>query len=462
MNSKTDKGLAERIDKQIESTRRNAVVPDIGLILFVGGIAHEALVFDRRNPKGIKIEDATTLASDILYISNIEYDQFRKEQVWKGLHDNLCEASRLGVKPSALIKELGGDPKSEESWRILAPMLIKAIPMALKQVGYRDSDRDPFKDLGIRLTQGWPHLMKECPIPADVLRDLKDSGVCYWKMIQSTGRRKTQNITLLADRIKLGQKLLTIPVPFGEWEKKTPADEETGWNIADALDLRSESQDIIARVRISNRVADESAADVIRLPGVDETGSKLPRQFLLGAELEMLDDSLMDIYIEYLYVGPIKRLPRPALIDDEQSYVNMLAHEFCLRGRKKHPLYGPFTFIYERIYLYQFVQHLAYEGFHLGGYGSGKVLVSQPEDEEDEQRLHDLALREGFLAPVSLKLRGDSFAERVESTSEQLYKVLWTAPELSAELSEALKSGDQDAIQSVQIKLLDRFNERAG
>lgn len=448
--------------KTADSNRlRKGIVQPIGIIYFVDNVADQAIVFDDETPNGRTVTDPSTLASDTRYVSNILYNDFVKDSVWRALHDGIANESHFRIRLTGLIKELGGNPNNTEHWKALAPTIRTGLVEALKLVGYDYRERNPWEGLSKALTKGWGSTKPS--FPSDVAGDLASTGSTAWVSVHSvrSAARKTF-INLQADRYKIGHFLLQAKVPVGDWVRHE-VDAEDEVSIRDLLNLRSEHQDFVARVRVTDRISGD-AEGAVRLPSVEETGQ--PRMYLTGPELAAMDKGIQDFNILHYYIGPIKALTNPLPIPENQTFHGSLAMELAVRSRKIHPAFGFWISILERLWIYERVRELSImEDVEINGFGSGKINVKIPADtysnEEALKTLTRFGMRHHLLTPVPLSTTGAAIADLLEICSDSpLKSAIIGAPALLSLFDEAIKSNNEDKMDAAATKISDVICER--
>ncbi|MBE0506583.1 MAG: hypothetical protein IBX50_07660 [Marinospirillum sp.] len=442
--------------KTAESSRsRKGVVQPIGIVCFVDKVADQALVFDDETPGGRMISDPSTLASDTRYVSNIEFNEFRKDEVWRALHDGLVNEGHFRIRLIALIKELGGNPNNTAHWKILAPVIRRSLSDALVTAGYDYRERNPWESLCQTLTKGWGS--NKPSFPEDVAGDLASTGAASWVSVHTvrSATRKTF-INLQGDRYVLGRYLLAAKVPVGDWARHDVEDDDE-ISINDLLNLRSADQDIVVRVRITERISGE-AEGAVRLPGTEETGQ--PRMYLTGPELAAMDKGVQDFQILHYFIGPVKALSDPFPPTKNEAFQGSLALDIAVRARKMHPAFGFWLSILERLWIYERVRELSVmDDVEINGFGSGKISIKIPSDtvghESALESLMRFGMRHHLYVPVPLEVNGELLERLLGICNESpLRSAVIGAPELLTLFDQAM-SGSDDEMERAADKISD-------
>lgn len=447
--------------KTAESSRlRKGVVQPIGIIYFIDKVADEAIVFDDESPKGRTITDPSTLASDTRYVSNILYNDFSKDNVWRALHDGLVNEGHYRIRLISLIKELGGNPNKTSDWKALAPVIRSCLIEALKTVGYDYRERNPWEGLSKTLTKGWGS--NKPSFPEEVAGDLASTGAPAWVSVHTVrSAARKAFINLQADRYELGRYLLQAKVPVGDWVRHdVDVDDEV--SINDLLNLRDKDQDVVVRVRVTDRIASE-AEGAVRLPSVEETGQ--PRMYLTGPELSAMDKGAQDFQILHYYVGSVKALTNPFPASPHETFQGALAMELAVRARKIHPAFGFWLAILERLWIYSRVRELSVmDDVEINGYGSGKINVKIPADTYSSESvlvsLMRFGMRHHLYIPVPLSTNGEALEDLLEVCADSpLKSALIGAPELLMLFDQAVVSS-QEAVESATEQISDAICTR--
>lgn len=443
------------------SRLRKGVVQPIGIIYFIDQVADQAIVFDDESPKGRQISDPSTLASDTRYVSNIQYKDFSQDNVWRALHDGLVNESHFRIRLIGLIKELGGNPNNTDHWKALAPVIRVSLIKALNTVGFDYRERRPWDGLSQSLTKGWGS--KKPSLPEEVAGDLSSTGAVSWISVHGMkSANKKTFINLQADRYELGRYLMQAHVPVGDWVRHDVGEDEIV-EMSDLLNLRDENQDIVVRVRVTDRIASD-AEGAIRLPGVEETGE--PRMYLSGPELAAMDRGVQDFQILHYYVGPIKALTNPFPDLPYETFQGGIAMEMAVRAIKMNRAFGFWVAILERLWLYKRVRELSImDDVEINGFGSGKINVKIPADtyagESAIRSLLRFGMRYHLYVPVPLSTDGEVLEGMLEACSESpLKSAIIGAPELLGLFDDAIGTSEDkvtDATDKISEAICSRI-----
>lgn len=436
------------------------LMPPLGIVYFVDEVADEAFVWDDETPDGRQIDDATTLASDTVYLSNIDFKTFNEDSLWRALHDGLKPDSYYRLRLIALMKELGGNPKSTADWKRLAPVLRTTLRESLILAGYDYQAERPWQVMTKQLSTGWAN--KQPALPREVVGDLVRSGAPHWIQVHSVrSQEKKRFVVLQADRFGLFRDLTEARVPVGDWTRHE-VDDDQPVSLSDLKELRTAINDVVVRVRVTDRMAEDSEG-AVRLPGVEETGET--RMYLTGPELEAMDAGAQDFQVTHYYQGPVKALTNALSHLDSATYRSSLAYDLAHRARKLHRGYGFWISILERIWLHQSVRELSLiDGVEIAAYGSGKVMVKIPAAadvfEETMVELHRYCVRRGLLMPVPKDFGLDALETLLSQCDGNLLQIAMIgAPEMLDRFDQAHIEGGAMA-EKVAFEIEDAITER--
>lgn len=424
----------------------------LGLLWFVNDQA--CYCFDATRPHGEKMEEPHKLLSDHHYLTNLTYEGHR-DFVKKRpeLASVLCMETTMIISTRLLAEEIGLPKRPAENDPEPFVAVLRTLYTTFQHI-CRRSGIDPltmkFTTAGIR-----EFIFYQTTNGAirNVTTEEVNEGLSVkphrWidtgTPMPSEGAFRRR---LTISRSDLYLSLLAAPTPVGNWIEGDPAA-----SVATMLGARSDSTDILVRGRLS---------DVPHLGFPDVVTTREPRKYFTGEEIAFLADTDRELEVLGWWHGPISSPPALPEVQS-MSLADHLLLEIMHRSWRENRGTGFWLAAAERIRLHHVAKGLHDMGIPVSGYGTGKITIITPEDEQARHEQDEMILKHfnqyGLQLPLDKLGNHPRLASLLDYVTD-LQAVALAGPTHLAELDHAITDGDNERFTKCIQAVEDSLNAR--
>jgi len=356
---------------------------------------------------GRRIADFGNLASDVIWLSNLNYDQMISTRLSFNAH--FRNNGYLRRKTHQILTAIGMEEKPvEEQVQALADIFSRVVRLAHHFLDFNYVPPEHSFNRGLRTLLGYP----DSPLPEFLARAIDDANKSYTQCLKNgyaVGERKYR--TFLLSPWEHARTLLTAPMPDGSWRHLKGKDVP-----CDPIKFAENAGPFLARVTVNKIDPDLSA---LLNYGSNARGSRDNRQWVAATELIAILQLAADVTVHEAVVWdgvtnfrPLLSRLTDKLPDDE---CNMLCYSLGLlaenlwtgiaatlppknRGHQSYanPI-SPFLRSHDLVRCLGAARGLQQLGFDVQSFGTGAVMIDAAN--VSDQALLDASRQLNLLPP---------------------------------------------------------------